>query len=338
MSELIVGELLHTADALLIEKLHIVASISIKEIVCAHAEPEQMDLTVGICGMVVDAGDIRRGKRAVAAQIRELIEIVQTVGQSLVATTGESADSAMVSIVDGAVMLFHVWHQVVSQVEAEHVLPEHRLRHASQAETGWGGQQLIGITVRQYHNHLLCLAFCQQVVEDIIHSSYLVIHLLRIGRTANQIEHGVFLVLILLILRGQIDHSLIRGPQTLGIIVDILQLAVGHIQNVVGQFAFAGRNLQQRVLEALVREVLGILRVHHTHAVDDKAIGIHVRRGRAEGDSPKSCLGIARHGVATCKLHVYHDFFGLIVLVLEGYGSVFMTDVLGCGHACHSHE
>ena len=160
MSELIVGELLHTADALLIEKLHIVASVAKEEIVCAHAEPEQTDLTVGICGIVVDAGDIRRGERTVAAQIRELIEIVQAVGQSLVATTGETADSTMVSIVDGAVMLFHVWHQVVSQVEAEHVFSEHRLRHASQAETGWCGQQLIGIAIRQYHNHLLCLAFC----------------------------------------------------------------------------------------------------------------------------------------------------------------------------------
>ena len=140
----------------------------------------------------------------------------------------------MVGIVDGAIVLFHVWHQIVNEVKTEYILAKHGLRHTSQAHAWWGGQQLEGITIRQHHNHLLCLAFSQQVVEDIVDATYFVINLLRIGGTTNQVEYGVLFVLVLLVLRGQINHSLIGSTQTLGVIMDILQFAMGDVENIVG--------------------------------------------------------------------------------------------------------
>ena len=51
----------------------------------------------------------------------------------------------MVGIVDRAVVLLDIGHQVVGEVEAEDVLAEHGLRDTSTG--GRCGQQLIGIAV-----------------------------------------------------------------------------------------------------------------------------------------------------------------------------------------------
>ena len=62
MTELVVGELLHTADALLIEELHIVTSVAIEEIISTHTEPEQTDLAVRISSVVIDIRQCGRGE------------------------------------------------------------------------------------------------------------------------------------------------------------------------------------------------------------------------------------------------------------------------------------
>ena len=324
MAELIVRELLHRADALLVEELHIVARIAIEEIIGTHAQPEEMDLTVRVGGVVVNVGDIRRGKRTVAAEIREFIEMTQTIEESLVTTTRETTDGTMIGIVDSAVVLLYVRHQVIVQIVAEYVLSKSCLRSA-RSHGGWCGQQLVGITIGQYHDHLLGFAFGQEIVEDIVHAAHFIIHLLRIGSSTDQVEDGIALLWVLLILWRQIDHGLIGRTQTLGIVVDILQLAMRYIENVVSQLAFAGRNLQETVLETLVGEVLRILRIHYADAVDDEAVGIHVGGSRSEGGCPDT-VSIALHGVASSKLYIHQDLLGLWVLVLEGYGSVLMTD------------
>ena len=226
----------------------------------------------------------------------------------------------MVGIVDGTVVALHIGHQVFVQVEAEHVT-EHAT-HTTRA--GLGRQQFGGIAIRQHHDHLFGLAFSQQVVEDIVHTTNLIIHFLGIRCTTDQIEHRIFLVLVLLVLRGQIDDGLVRGTQTLGVIVDILQLAVGHVLDVVGQSVLA-RNLQQTVLETLVGEVLRVLGIHHADTVDDVAIGVHVRSHRTEGNSPKA-LFVTLHGITPCKLHVDQHLLGLIVLVVKGYSAVGITN------------
>ena len=93
----------------------------------------------------------------------------------------------------------------------------------------------------------------------------------------------------------------------------------------MGQLAFTGRNLQQTVLKTLVGEVLRILGIHHTDAIDDEAVGIHVGSSRSEGSCPDT-VSIALHSVASGKLYIHQDLLSLWVLVLEGYGSVLMTD------------
>ena len=232
----------------------------------------------------------------------------------------------MVGIVDRAVVLLDIGHQVVGEVEAEDVLAEHGLRHTSTG--GRCGQQLIGIAVGQHHDHLLCLPLCQEVVEDIVHAAYLIIYLFCIRRTADAVEHGVFLILVLLVLWGQIDDGLIGGTQVLRVVMDIFYLSVGHVLDVVRQTALAGRNLQQAVLETLVGEVQGILGVHHAHTVDDEAVGVHVWGGRTQGDGPQSRLGVVLHGVAPCELHIDQHLLGLVVLVLECHGAVCVADGL----------
>ena len=87
MSELIGRKLLDTTDAFLVEELHIVAGIAIEEVVSTHAEPEQVEFLIRISGIVVDVGNIGRRKRAVRAEVRELVEIRQTIEEALVATT-----------------------------------------------------------------------------------------------------------------------------------------------------------------------------------------------------------------------------------------------------------
>ena len=87
MSKLIVGICLHTANAVLIQELRIVSGVAIQEIVCAHTQPEELDLAVGVLGIVVHPRDIRRSKRAVAAQIGKLIEVAQTIRERLITTT-----------------------------------------------------------------------------------------------------------------------------------------------------------------------------------------------------------------------------------------------------------
>ena len=113
---------------------------------------------------------------------------------------------------------------------------------------------------------------------------------------------------------------------------------MGHVLDVVCQTSRLGRNLQQRVLEALVGEVLRILRIHHAHPVNNEAVGVHVGDSRSEGDFPQASFCVALHVVTPSKLHVNLNAFSLIILVLEGYGSVVMTDVLSSGPTCHAHE
>ena len=129
MTKLIVGICLHTANAVLIQKFRIVSGIAIQEIVCAHTQPEELDLAVGVLGIVVHPRDIRRGKRAVAAQIGKLIEIAQTIRERLVSSTRETANRSVVSIVDGAIVLLYIRQQVVNQVETEDVLSKVRHGH-----------------------------------------------------------------------------------------------------------------------------------------------------------------------------------------------------------------
>ena len=192
----------------------------------------------------------------------------------------------MVGIVHRTVVLLDIRHQVVDQVLAEHVLAKaHRfgqrlrklLRCLPRHRRGclWNFQ-LIGVTVWQHDDHLLRSLLGQQVVEDVIDASHLIVHLLGIRRSTDQVEHGIFLLHISYVVGRKDDDSIIGGTKTLGVIVHILYASMRHILDVVRQGTRLGRNLQQAVLKALVGEILWILRVHHTHAVHDEAVRIHV--------------------------------------------------------------
>ena len=118
----------------------------------------------------------------------------------------------MVGIVDGAVVLLYVRHQIGGEVVAEHVTHAH---HAL-----WRcGQEFGGIAVGQHHNHLFCIAFSQEVVENVVHAAYLVIHFLGIGGAADEVEDRILLLLVSLLVVGwwQIDDGIVGAFQALGI-------------------------------------------------------------------------------------------------------------------------
>ena len=212
MSELIVGKLLHTADALVVEELHIVASITIQEVIGTHAQPEQTNLLVGIIGIIVNTGNIGRRERTVAAQIRELIEVAQAIEQSLITTARETADGTMVLIINGTIVLFYIRHQVVNQILTEHIATEAGLR--STVSIG-SCQQLCRITVWQHNNHLLGLLLCQQIVEDIVYTSHLIINFFSICCSTNQIEHRILLIEVHHVVWWQVYNRVISSTQTL---------------------------------------------------------------------------------------------------------------------------
>ena len=141
--------------------------------------------------------------------------MAQTVEECLVATTRETADGTVVRIVDGTVVALHIGHQVVVQVETEHVATKTCLWHTTQTHGWLCRKEFIGVAIGQYHNHLLSLTLGQKVVEDIVHTADLIIDFLSIGSAADAVEHGVFLIRILLVLRWQIDYGLIGGTETL---------------------------------------------------------------------------------------------------------------------------
>ena len=262
---------------------------------------------------------------------------MESVRQRLVTAPGETADGTMGSIVDGAVVAFHIRHQIVDEIETEHIAAE--IRHGNRSGIGRLGQQFIGIAIGQHHYHLFGLPLGNQVVEDIVHAAHLIIHLFGVGGSADEIEHGILFLRVLLVAGRQADHRLIDSAQVLGIVVDVFHTAVGNGTDVVGQTALTG-NLEQTVLKTFVWEILVALRIHDAHAIDNETVGIHVGGGGSESCGPQSGRRVFLHRLAASKLHIDLHILGLVVLVLEGYGAVGVANGRGLGRGtnCPGHE
>ena len=239
----------------------------------------------------------------------------------------------MVAVGLGAIVLVDIRQQVVDEVVAEDVTAKAHLTGNLVAALLGGSTrhrrrgilrlQLHGIAVGQHDNHLLGLVGSQQVVEDVVDAPHLVVDLLRVSSAADEVEYGVFLFAVHHVAGWQVDDGMVGGSQTLGVVADIFDAAVGHVEDVMRQCAVLRGNLQQAVLEALVREVLRVLRIHHAHAVNDVAVGIHVRGGRPEGHRP-CAVGTTGHLLAASKLHVHQHSLGSVVLVTERHGPVIV--------------
>ena len=253
MAVFVVGVFLHGAYAFLVEELHIVACRAVEEIVGAHAEPEQMNPAVGIGSIVIDIGQSGGSERTVGTEIGELVEVGKSAGKSLVATARETANATMVAIVDSAVVTLHIRHKVVHQVFAKHL-------HTKAHQVGWWcWKQFVGIAVRQHDDHFPGLALSHQVVEDIVHASYLQIDLFGVGGSADQIEHGILLGGTLVVIgRRKINDGVVGAAETLGIVVNILHLSVRHVFDVVDQRTGLGGDFEQAVLKSLIGEILRV--------------------------------------------------------------------------------
>lgn len=121
MPEFSFGKFEHVVDAFLAEKLDVVVAGLVEKIVGTDAEPKEVDLAVGLFGMVIDVWQLGRGERTVRAKIRELVEIHQSIAQCLIASTRESTYRTMFGIVDGEVVGLDIRHEVIDEIIAEQV-------------------------------------------------------------------------------------------------------------------------------------------------------------------------------------------------------------------------
>ena len=87
-----------------------------------------MQFAVGVVGVVIDIRYVCCRERTVRAEVRELVEVCKAVEQSLVASARETSDGTVVAVVDSAIVLFNIRHEVVHEVVAEHVASELCLR------------------------------------------------------------------------------------------------------------------------------------------------------------------------------------------------------------------
>ena len=261
--------------------------------------------------------------------------MAQSVVEGLVAATRETADGAAVAVVFRAVVLLDVGHQVVHEVQAERIAAKLR-RGCSSCLGSLCRHQLQRIAVGQHHNHLLRLLVGKEVVQDVVHASHLVVHLLRVRRAADEVEHRVALLHVLHVVGRQIDDGVVRGADGLRIVMDVLHASVRHLPDVVRQLATA-RNLQQAVLEPLVGEVLRIHRVHHAHAVHHVAVRIHVGSRRAQRHAPRAIFA-PRHLLAAGKLHVHQHRLRRVVLILESHRPVSIRTRLCTGNGSYAQQ
>ena len=256
----------------------------------------------------------------------------------------------MVSVVDGAIMALHVIHQIASDVITHHIA-HHTHTAAKTAKTAswcWCRRKQLGwVTIRQHNNHFLSFSLSNQVVEDVVHTSHLVVHLFRISRTAKQIEHWILLVLVRIILRRKIDDGVVHTFQAVRIVVNILHQTMRHLLDVMSQRARLGRDFQEAVLKALIGEILRTERVHHAHAIHHKTIRVHVGSSRSECGCPHT-IRTFRHGVSASKLHIHLHILGIGVLILESHRTIRIADsglleLLSHGGGCtkasrHTHD
>ena len=230
----------------------------------------------------------------------------------------------MVAVVHRAIVLLHVWHQVVHQVQTEHIAAEVRCRNLR--SIGHRRQQLVRIAVRQYDNHVLRLPLSNQIVQDVVHASHLIIYFLRIGGSTNQVEHRVFRFPVLPIGSRQIDQRMVRSTQALRVVAHILHTSVRHVSDVMNQSSLAVWNFQQTVLESFIRKIQLALWVHDAHTIYHKAIRIHVGSSRTERHAPHTSVGIAFHLLSSRKLNINQHLLCIVVLVLKRHRTIIVAD------------
>ena len=108
------------------------------------------------------------------------------------------------------------------------------------------------IAVGEDDDHRLSLALGDEVVEDSIEFTDLVPSLLGVGGAAHEVEYGVFLVGVLVVLGGGVDDEGAVYLQFVRLVGHICNLAVRHVPDGVEHTAVG--HFKERRLEILVGE------------------------------------------------------------------------------------
>ena len=123
------------------------------------------------------------------------------------------------------------------------------------------------ITVRHDYEHRLGLASGDEIVQNGIHTPYLIPGFLRISRAAHEIKHGITTFGLPVIARRRINQHRTIGVQNLGIITAIAYLSPRNIfmARIEGCRI---RHLQQTGFETFVGKNQGITRIGGLYPID----------------------------------------------------------------------
>ncbi len=240
----------------------------------------------------------------------------------------------MVAVCQSAVVSLNERHKILDQIATEEVATH---THTKAKTTLGSGQQLRGIAVGQHHYHLLGSTFGYEVVQDMVDASHLEVHLFGVGRSADEIHHGIFLRGVLVVGRWSIDDGIGLNAKCFRGIGSIFHATMRHVLHLVYQTIVGRVHLQQTVLETLVREPIRVVGIHYLIAIHHEAVGIDVSLGRTEGQRPDTPFALL-HFVTTGKLYIHLNLLGIGILIGEGH-CVVSIDHWGSSastHATHS--
>jgi hypothetical protein len=116
-----------------------------------------------------------------------------------------------------------------------------------------------------------------EVVEYGVGASYLEPGFFGIGGAADEVEHGVFLCWVLVVLCRGVNQYVAVLIQHVRLIDAILHFAVGH--GVDGVECVGIGDFEQTGLEGFIGEDVGGTGIGYFHSVDDQVVGIDVGCG-----------------------------------------------------------
>ena len=153
------------------------------------------------------------------------------------------------------------------------------------------------VSVVHHDNHGLALSRGDLPVQDVGHVALLVPPTLILAHAVLQVEHGVFLLRLRLILGRRVDVATAHPPFHRRIVLAFAHLAVGYVLvvGVIGRFLGRLGNLDAAAHPPATVEAIRT-GVGHLHAIHQEEVIMEAHHQRVGGHRPHP-LRIFRHGI-----------------------------------------
>ena len=168
----------------------------------------------------------------------------------------------------------------------------------------------VWISVRHHDNHPLGFALSYEIIEDVVHTAYLV----SISHTVDKIKHGKFLATLRIITSGRIDTHRTVNIKIFGVIKTVGHLTLRNTLDVLYRWLLSV-HVTKITLEILVGEDEHIVGVVHLCTINDEAIGIDIGLLWSYSNTPDT-IGIFLHRLVTTE-HLTFQFHLLSLGSLE---------------------